>query len=517
MSAYNHFVPKIFPVSNQYFPANLPEIPPEILPEYFDQHPDIISKHPYLADLLRIEYACYLIKNDQSPVLTELTNRAINPTLELVPVQWSGLPDFLVNPSCGPKNEEGLVMIYKKQDTGTIHVETPSGHDLLAIKLTCEKISSSQAAREGSTSIGTIDDILYAAIDRGFILEPHSKLIRDSSFRRSSSIHPEYFSAQTFALQWHITQKCDLHCRHCYDRSDRKPLKLDQAIRILDDLYDFCKQNHVCTQVTFTGGNPLLYPHFYELYRETADRGFFIAVLGNPVSKRQMKEMVAIQKPAFYQVSLEGLQKHNDYIRGQGHFNRVLDFLLVLKEIEVYSMVMLTLTQENIGEVIALAEALRGYVDLFTFNRLAMIGEGADLGSVSPSNYPSFLEEYIEAAKVNPHMSLKDNFFNLVLHEREKPYTGGCTGFGCGAAFNFVSLLADGEVHACRKLHSPIGNIQHQSFAEIYHSEQAKRYRAGSSACQECEIRTVCGGCLAVSQGFGRDIFTEPDPYCFKK
>ncbi len=96
------------------------------------------------------------------------------------------------------------------------------------------------------------------------------------------------------------------------------------------------------------------------------------------------------------------------------------------------------------------------------------------------------------------------------------PYIGGCAGYGCGAAFNFVSLLPDGEVHACRKLPSPIGNICKQTFSEIYYSEIASQYRAGSSACKDCDIRPVCGGCLAVSYGFGKDIFTELDPYCFR-
>ena len=516
MSAYDQFVFEIYPVSRRYFPAHLPEFPPETLPEYFTRHSSIISKHPYLADLARIEYSCYLLKNDRSPVKKQHTERVVNPTLDLIPVQWSGLPDLLVNPSCEPKREEGLVMIFKELDNGAIHVETPTGHDLLAIKITNEKIHSSQAAREGNVSIGTIDDILYTAINRGLLLEPPSKLIREGNFPHSSSISPEYMSAQTFTLQWHITQKCDLHCRHCYDRSNRTPLKLDQAIKILDNLYEFCKQNHVFSQITFTGGNPILYPHFNELYREAGDRGFLLAVLGNPVPQRHIEEMIAIQKPVFYQVSLEGLQEHNDYMRGEGHFDRVLDFLMVLQELKVYSMVMLTLTHENVEQVIPFAETLRGRVDLFTFNRLAMIGEGVDLVSVSPEDYPGFLEEYIKAAKVNPHMSLKDNFFNLIFHKMKKPYTGGCTGFGCGAAFNFFSLLPGGEVHACRKLHSPIGNIQHQSFAEIYQSKEAKRYRAGSSACHECEIKPVCGGCLAVAQGLGHDIFTKRDPYCFK-
>jgi hypothetical protein len=54
-------------------------------------------------------------------------------------------------------------------------------------------------------------------------------------------------------------------------------------------------------------------------------------------------------------------------------------------------------------------------------------------------------------------MGLKDNLLNLVLAEGGEAPFGGCTGNGCGAAFNFVTLLSDGEVHACRKFPSPWG------------------------------------------------------------
>ena len=82
--------------------------------------------------------------------------------------------------------------------------------------------------------------------------------------------------------------------------------------------------------------------------------------------------------------------------------------------------------------------------------------------------------------------------------------------------FNFVSLLPDGEVHACRKLLSLIGNLYQQHLGEIYHGSLADRYRQGLAACQGCEIRPVCGGCLAVAYGYGRDIFRDVDPYCWK-
>ncbi len=496
--------------------GDLPKVAASGFSDYLEKHSPYNEQFPYLADLAKVEWSCHQLRNTSPSIPEVVEQRIINPTLECIHVDWSGLPDLLTDAKAIPLKHDGFVLVYRKPDTDEIIIIEASGHDLLALKLVADSITSRQAAAEGGVSVGVVDDILYSAVYRGLLLAPKSKLVRGPDFPRGDITDPDRFRTPTFTLQWHITQVCDLHCRHCYDRSDRRTMELGEAIRVLDDLYDFCADNNVFTQVTFTGGNPLLYPHFNELYREAADRGFLTAVLGNPMPRHRIEEMLAIQKPEFYQVSLEGLREHNDYIRGRGHFERIFAFLDLLAELDIYSMVMLTLTRANIGEVLELAELLRDRVDLFTFNRLAMVGEGADLASVRPDDFPGFLERYMEASIDNPCMSLKDNFFNLLRHKKSMPYIGGCAGYGCGAAFNFVSLLPDGEVHACRKLPSPIGNVCKQSFAEIYHGEIARRYRAGSSACKDCEIRPVCGGCLAVSYGFGKDIFNELDPYCFR-
>ena len=132
-----------------------------------------------------------------------------------------------------------------------------------------------------------------------------------------------------------------------------------------------------------------------------------------------------------------------------------------------------------------------------------------------PVRYPAFLRSYLKAAQSNPCMGLKDNLLNIVCQQENLELFGGCTGFGCGAAFNFISVLANGEVHACRKFPSPLGNLVDQSLHEIYHSEMAKRYRNGPEECSHCKLRMVCRGCLAVAYSHGQDILTTRDPYCF--
>ncbi|MCL7487393.1 MAG: thio(seleno)oxazole modification radical SAM maturase SbtM [Desulfobulbaceae bacterium] len=508
----------IYPLSSRLLAEKFPPLPQDKLlnlAEFLEARPELLQTHPYLADLARIETARYAVSREPSTVPENLTERVVNPSLKLIQVQWQGLPEFFLPRDATPQPGETFVLVWKNPGEKEIRTTEASGHDLLALKITSEQIDGRDAARQGQVSVDAIDAILRRATGKGLLIVPPSRIVRPPDFPRGEVDKAKFFTTPTFTLQWHITQNCDLHCRHCYDRSDRSEPELGECIAVLDQLYDFCRDHHVDTQVTFTGGNPLLYPHFNELYREAADRGFLTAILGNPMPRNRIEEILAIRKPEFYQVSLEGLRDHNDYIRGRGHFDLVLDFLDLLRELDVYSMVMLTLTRANMDQVLELAELLRNRTDLFTFNRLAMVGEGAELASVPPGEYREFLQAYLDAVPDNPCMAMKDNLLNILRRERNQPFFGGCAGRGCGAAFNFIALLPDGEVHACRKFPSYIGNLRQSALTEIYHGELARQYRTGSQACARCEIRPVCGGCLAVAHGFGLDIFTERDPYCF--
>jgi selenobiotic family peptide radical SAM maturase len=471
--------------------------------------------HKLESDIAAIKAAAHKIKKGRSFSLREVSGYEINPTLNVLKVSWKNLPSLIKGESQSvPEPSDEFVLIWLDPETGQIEIKEASDGDLLALKLIIEDISPEEAAAGGNSAIGIPDTAIASAVESGIILSPKSKIRRDPQVF-GGNIDEEFLSADVFTLQWHITQACDLHCKHCYDRSDRSPLSFKEGIRILDDFRRFCTSRYVSGHVSFSGGNPFLHPDFKELYRAASERGLGIAILGNPVPAKKIEELLDIQEPSYFQVSLEGLPDHNDIIRGKGHFQRTLEFLKILKGLEIYSMVMLTLTKDNMDQVIQLAEMLSGVADTFNFNRLSMVGEGANLQSPHKEDYKRFLEEYLKAAEDNPIMGLKDNLINIIRHKKGIEPFGGCTGFGCGAAFNFVTLLPDGEVHACRKLPSLIGNINDNTIEEIYESEIARNYRSRPASCRSCNIRALCGGCLAVTYSHGLDIFKDRDPHCF--
>lgn len=473
----------------------------------------------FLSELARLEWALYEVSNSTVAIPRDIDKICINPTFQLLQLSWKNLASLLEQENSSPAEpaqEKEIVLIWKDPKSSTTKVRLASDEELLVLKIIAEEINFEKVAEEGNLPVGAIDRAIDRTIRKGILLSPKSHIKRDPSiFTDATRDDKRFLSSQSFTLQWHITQACDLHCRHCYDRSARTHMEFEQALMILDDLRLFCRNNYVRGAISFTGGNPFLYPHFIELYRAASERGFALSILGNPILRETLEHVLIIQKPTHFQVSLEGLPEHNDYIRGPGHFSRIIEFLKVLRDLKIFSMVMLTLTKENMHQILPLTEILRDHADRFHFNRLSMVGEGAALTLPARDDYIAFLESYVKATEHNPILGLKDNLMNILRHKKGMKPFGGCTGYGCGAAFNFLAALPDGEVHACRKLPSPIGNLFNQSIADIYNSDMANRYRSGSSACKSCTIRPVCGGCLASAYSHGLNIFEEKDPFCF--
>ena len=473
----------------------------------------------FLPELARLEWARHEASLAAAPAANKTGRFTLNPTLDLLALTWRlcGLVSPAKNsPPAAPQPGVEHAMVWRHPATGETLVQAAEDADLLALKVIVEEIPLAKAARAAKASVPVVENALWRAADKGILLAPVSRIRRDPALFPIPAGTPAAFVASpTFLIQWHITQACDLHCKHCYDRSKRSPLTPRQGLKVLDDLRRFCRDRRVRGHVCFTGGNPFLYPKFADLWRAAAERGFPTSILGNPVPRAALEKLLLIQRPPYYQVSLEGLPEHNDRIRGAGHFARTIEFLGVLRDLEVESIVMLTLSRDNLAQVLPLAERLRGHAGHFTFSRLSQVGEGAALAMPSREAYAAFLEEYATAAESNPMLTLKDNLFNIVRRRRGEAPFDGCTGYGCGAAFSFVAVLPDGEVHACRKFPSPIGNLLRQDLGEIYDSEAARRYRAGCRACADCALRPTCGGCMAIAFGRGLNVFEDRDPYCF--
>ena len=214
----------------------------------------------------------------------------VNPTLQVLAVTWRNLgphavTDAFAEDAPQPVPGEEMLLFWRSPRDGRVVARAAEPDDLLALKLVVEAIAPRDAAVGGPLSVGAIESVLARAADAGIILAPRPLIRRADDFPRGELIDECFFTSTGFTLQWHLTQTCDLHCRHCYDRSARATVPLAAARGVLDDLQSFCRDRRVSGSVSLSGGNPLLHPNFTAIYRAAAERDFGLGILGNPAPR----------------------------------------------------------------------------------------------------------------------------------------------------------------------------------------------------------------------------------------
>ena len=124
-----------------------------------------------------------------------------------------------------------------------------------------------------------------------------------------------------FSFQWHITEKCDQRCKHCYIFSAnpnelRKETTKEKFPLVIDACVELCNKLDRLPYFTITGGDPILNKDFWELLNILHEKGIPFSILGNPfhLNNTVCKDLKRLGCRK-YQLSLDGLEKTHDYIR----------------------------------------------------------------------------------------------------------------------------------------------------------------------------------------------------------
>ena len=88
---------------------------------------------------------------------------------------------------------------------------------------------------------------------------------------------------------------------------------------------------------------------------------------------------------------------------------------------------------------------------------------------------------------------------------------------GCGCGSGHLSILPTGDLYACRRFPSRVGNALTDRMADVWLCEM-ERYRdfAKFKKCVDCELMPWCRGCPAVACGTSGGFY-DADPQCWKE
>jgi len=340
---------------------------------------------------------------------------------------------------------------------------------------------------------------------------------------------------QYFAFQWHITDECDQRCKHCYIFSADNEKRLismdwDQMIDVVENCYDMCEMYDRLPYFYITGGDPILHPDFWKLLDLLKDKDIPFTILGNPFHLndevcKHLKEY-GCQK---YQLSLDGMRETHDWFRKPGSFDCTLEKIACIKNAGIRSVIMTTVSGKNIKEIPAIIDIVVAHkVDVFAFARYCPTGEEKDIG-ITPQEYRELLDtcyqkfQKYEAEECQTYFNRKDHLWTLYEYEKgifkiPKDAREGMIYGGCNCGNCHLTILPTGDLYACRRFESKVGNVFEDRIADVWVCDRMEAYRDYTKfkKCSKCELLAWCRGCPAVAYGTTGDFY-EADPQCWKE
>ncbi len=336
-----------------------------------------------------------------------------------------------------------------------------------------------------------------------------------------------------FAFQWHITDECDQRCRHCYifsERGARPPesMSWDQMQEVMANCRDMCEMYDRLPYFYITGGDPILHPDFWRLLERLREKGIPFTILGNPF---HLNDAICLSLKEYgcrkYQLSLDGMRETHDWMRMPGSFDCTLEKIACIRRAGIHSVIMTTVSGANIGEIPDIVDTVVEHgVDVFAFARYCPTGPDNNTG-LTPESYRALLDvchrkfRRHEAEGCSTHFSRKDHLWTLYEYEEglftipgdaeKETIYGGCN---CGNCH--LAILPNGDLYACRRFESKVGNVFEDRIADIWVCEmEAYRDYSKFNKCSRCELLAWCRGCPAVAYGTSGDFYAH-DPQCWK-
>lgn len=319
-----------------------------------------------------------------------------------------------------------------------------------------------------------------------------------------------------FHVQLHLTDKCNLKCKHCYE-GERKIINewtypdLDKVIIKLEDCF---QKWNVDGEISLVGGEPTMWPYLskllYRLYNSKYIKRMAILTNGICLSD-DIKKAIIETKPTI-QVSIDGInQEKHEYIRGKGTYSKAINTIKYLVQNDVQVFVHYVISEYSVPITTEFVKYMDNLgVSQITFSRDVPIGSS----NISMILSKKELQEVFEQLN-----SIKKELSNSKLTiNTSRPLWAIYGEEGrCPVAIQTITILPDGTVLPCRRLPINIGNIKNDTLFNIWYTSEVLwnlRNRKNINTCGKCKLLDNCGGARCIAYAVSND-YMGSDPQCW--
>jgi len=336
-----------------------------------------------------------------------------------------------------------------------------------------------------------------------------------------------------FFIQWHLTERCNLWCKHCYQgERGTDELTLPEIKSVIAEVVALLRGWTETHGITFhpsfniTGGEPFLRADLYDILEEIRKQGIDVYLLTNGmlVSREKANKLADLGIKGV-QVSIEGPEEVHDDIRGTGSFEASTAGIERLVDMGIPVTINVTLSSLNASQMKKiLAYGSHTGAKRVGFSRLVPYGRGSYLLSrmLTPEQvkdlYGSILSCELRGVEI-----VTGDPVAAQMTFASKGDGGDIAVSGCAAGVAGLTIHPNGNVSPCRRMPISLGNVRTDSLREIWATSpilEALRDRSRyGEKCKACDRWAICRGCRAIayawSRSQGEDNYLADDPQCF--
>jgi len=315
-----------------------------------------------------------------------------------------------------------------------------------------------------------------------------------------------------------ITNKCNLNCATCYNRSGLNAECVEISAAQLKNSIDILSK-YGLKRVLISGGEPALHSEFIkilDLVNEYPKLSFGIVTNGT-LHNQDLIDMLNEKNNFTLQISLDGsTEELNAKTRGAGNFNKTIEFARQINKQDNIPLMKSVLSQNNIDDVenfYRLAVSLN-FIPEFAF--ITRRGNANEIWEELCLSSKQKIKVLKQIDSLNKECG-KEAFLPLC--------TSGCP-YASGEKQLNLCIKTDGAIQPCSPLYEPehtLGNMfdfDEKYFLEriLYISELAMKRESLDYHCGKCILKDECKkGCMAFAFILNGDVYANDEECDLRK
>lgn len=303
-----------------------------------------------------------------------------------------------------------------------------------------------------------------------------------------------------------LTPLCNMNCDMCYVRLSREEMEKKGRLRTAAEWLEIGRQmqSEGVIFLLLTGGEPLTYPDFKEVYLGLKEMGMIITINTNAtLIDESWAEFFAKNKPRRINITLYGADEksYSELCHYPQGFDRAINAIKLLKKYGVDVKLGDSLTKSNKADwekIMAIGNELDIPVRMDTYMC------PATREREKPYNEQSRLspEEAAELRVKVLRAEMGDDFFrqsaayNIFKATHTPPGEEVQSGLRCMAGKCSFTINWQGEMRPCVVSTSPAASVVDMGFKKAweYIVTESEKIRA-SAKCSACTLRSICNTC----------------------